>query len=240
MEGEGVVLGLVVICRRIIVLFCRVVLAVSSSRVPVDASSLFHCFCMGRSSFCGKRSQVVVVFMHGGGRFCGGVHSRYFGVLLIIWAVVLVCGWSSLLYGQLWQPGGGGLSLALGVSPLAVVAAVVMCHRSVVCWCVSLDWLGWDWDAHQSTTNDDFVVCRLFATSLSVTWHLEGALARETDGDNLLWRVTTLHVVTVRQHRVVVVNGRASWMVVVVEDEPCGLLIAPKSSIGICRRSLWA
>ena len=117
--------------------------------------------------------------------------------------------------------------------------AVVVCRRSVVCWCVRLDWLGWDWDAHQSTTNDDFVVRRLFATSLTATWHLEGALARGMDGDDLLWRVTTLRVVTVRRHRVVGVVGRASWMVVVVEEEPCGLLIAPKSSIGICRRSLW-
>ena len=88
--------------------------------------------------------------------------------------------------------------------------------------------------------NDDFIICRLFATSLTAMWHLEGALARGTDGDDLLWRVTMCNVVTVRRHRVVGVIGRASWMVVVVEDEPCGLLIAPKSSIGICQRSLWA
>ena len=63
--------------------------------------------------------------------------------------------------------------------------AVVMCRHSVVCWCVRLDWLGWDWDwdARQSMTNDDFIVRRLFATSLTATWHLEGALARGTDGD---------------------------------------------------------
>ena len=119
------VLGLVVV-RCVVVLFCCIVLAVSSSRVPVDASSLSCCFCMGRSSFCGKRFQVVAVFVRGGGRFCVGVRSRYSRVLLVVWAVVLVCGRSSSFYGRLWQPGGGGLSLALGVSPLAVVAAVVM------------------------------------------------------------------------------------------------------------------
>ena len=142
MEGEGVVLGLVVVCRRVVVLFRRVVLAVSSSRVPVDVSSLSCCFCVGRTLLCGKRLQVeVVVFVHGGGRFCMGVHLRYFGVLLVVWAVILVCGQSSSLYGRSWQLGGGGLSLALGVSPLAVVAAVVVCRHSVVCWCVS--WIGW-------------------------------------------------------------------------------------------------
>ena len=126
MEGEGVVLGLVVNRRRVVVLFRHVVLAVSSSHVPVDASSLSRCFCVGRSSFCGKRSPVVVVFVRGGGRFCVGVRLRYFGVLLIVWAVVLVCGRSSSLYGRSWQPGGGGLSLTLGVSRLAIVAAVVV------------------------------------------------------------------------------------------------------------------
>ena len=126
MEGEGVVLGLVVVRRRVVVLFRRIVLAVSSSRVPVDASSLSCCFCVGRSSFCGKRFQVVAVCVRGGGRFCVGVRSRYSRVVLVVWAVVLVCGRSSLLYGRSWQPGGGGLSLALGVSPLAIVAAVVM------------------------------------------------------------------------------------------------------------------
>ena len=141
MEGEGVVLGLLVVRRRVVVLFRRVVLAVSSSRVPVDVSSLLRCFCVGRSSFCGNCLQVVVVFVRGGGRFCVGIRSRYFGVLLVIWAVVLICGRSSSLYGWLWQLGGCGLSLALGVSPLAVVAAVVVCRRSVICWCVS--WIGW-------------------------------------------------------------------------------------------------
>ena len=90
--GEGVVLGLLVVRRRIVVLFHRVVLTVSSSHVPVDASSLSHCFGVGHLSFCGKRVQVVVVFVHGGGRFCVGVRSRYFGVLLVVWVVVLVCG----------------------------------------------------------------------------------------------------------------------------------------------------
>ena len=125
MGGEGVVLGLVIVCCCIIVLFRHVVLAVSSSRVPVDMSSLSRCFCMGRSLF-GKRLQVVVVFVHGGGHFCVGIHLRYFGVLLIVWAVVLVCGWSSSLYGQSWQPGSGRLSLALGISLLAIGVAVVV------------------------------------------------------------------------------------------------------------------
>ena len=84
MEGEGVVLGLLVVRRRVVVLFRRVVLAVSSSRVPVDVSSLSRCFCVGRSSFSGKRLQVVVVFVRGGRHFCVGVRSRYFGVLLIV------------------------------------------------------------------------------------------------------------------------------------------------------------
>ena len=120
------VLGLLVVRRRVVVLFRRVVLAVSSSHVPVDASSLLRCFCVGRSSFCGKRFQVVAVFVRGGWRFCVGVRSRYSRVLLVVWAVVLVCGRLSSLYGRSWQPGGGGLSLALGVSPLAVVGAVVV------------------------------------------------------------------------------------------------------------------
>ena len=133
MEGERVVLGLVVVRRRVVVLFRRVVLAVSSLRVPVDVSSLSRCFCMGRTLLCCKRLQVVVVvFMRGGGRFCVGIRSHYFGVLLVIWAVILLCGWSSLLYGRSWQLGGGGLSLALGVSPLAVVAAVVVWPLSCV------------------------------------------------------------------------------------------------------------
>ena len=102
MEGEGLMeerrtyggggsgTGLVVVRRRVVVLFRRVVLAVSSLRVPVDVSSLSRCFCVGRSSFCGNRLQVVVVFVRGGGRFCVGVRSRYFGVLLVVWAVVFV------------------------------------------------------------------------------------------------------------------------------------------------------
>ena len=127
------VLGLVVVRRRVVVLFRRVVLAVSSSRVPVDVSSLSRCFCVGRTLLCGKRLRVVVVvFVCGGGRFCMGVRSRYFGVLLVLWAVVLACGRSSSLYGRSWQLGGGGLSLALGVSPLAVVAAVVVWPLSCV------------------------------------------------------------------------------------------------------------
>ena len=133
MEGEGVVLGLVIVHRRVVVLFRRIVLAMSSSCVPVDMSSLSRCFRVGRTLLCGKRLQVVVVvFVHGGGRFCMGVRSRYFGVLLVVWAVVLVCGRPSSLYGRSWQLGGGGLSLALGISPLAIVAAVVVWLLSCV------------------------------------------------------------------------------------------------------------
>ena len=146
MEGEGVVLGLIVVRRHVVVLFHRVVLAVSSSHVPVDASSLSHCFGVGRSSFCGKRVQVVVVFVRGGGRFCVGIRSHYFGVLLVVWAVVLVCGWSSSLYGWSWQPGSGGLSLALGISLLAIVVAVVVWPLSCVVGRSSvgvLGWIGW-------------------------------------------------------------------------------------------------
>ena len=195
MEGEGVVLGLLVVRRRVVVLFHRVVLAVSSSRVPVDASSLSRCFGVGRSSFCGKRVQVVVVFMRGGGRFCVGVRSRYFGVLLVVWAVVFAV-WAVMAARRWWVVVGVGR----GRCGSCCRVAVVVCCRSVVCWCVRLDWLGWDWDwdTHQLTTNDDFIVRCLFAMSLTATWHLEGALARGTDRDDLLWRVTTLCVVTVR------------------------------------------
>ena len=126
MEGEGVVLGLIVVHCHIVVLFRRIILAVSSSCVPVDVSSLLCCFCLGRLLFCGKHFQVVAVFVYGGGRFCVGVCLRYSRVLLVVWAVVLICGRSSLLYGRSWQPGSGGLSLALGISPLAFVAAVVV------------------------------------------------------------------------------------------------------------------
>ena len=121
MEGEGVVLGLVVIHCCIIVLFCIILLAVSSSCSPVDMSSLLCCFCMGCLSFYSKRLQVVAVFVHGGGCVCVGVRLHYFGVLLIVWVVILVCGWSFSLYGSLWQP------------------AVVGCHW---CW-ASHRWLLW-------------------------------------------------------------------------------------------------
>ena len=166
MGGEGVVLGLIVVRRCIVVLFRCVFLAVSSSCVPVDVYSLSCCFCVGHLLFCGKRLQVVVVFVRGGGRFCVGVRSRYFGVLLVVWAVVLVCGRSSSLYGRSWQPGGGRLSLALGVSPLAVVAAVVVWTLScVVIWpsVGVLGWIGWDGIGmltnRRRTTISSFVVC---------------------------------------------------------------------------------
>ena len=98
--GGGSGTGVVVVCRRVVVLFRRVILPMSSSCVPVDVSSLSRCFCVGHSLFSGKRLQVVVVFVRGGGRFCVGIRSHYFGVLLVIWAVVLICGRSSSLYGQ--------------------------------------------------------------------------------------------------------------------------------------------
>ena len=84
------------------------------------------------------------------------------------------------------------------------------------------------------------VVHHLVATSLSATWHLGCVSVKRTEGDDLLCTVTTLGVVTVGWRRVVGVVRRASWMIVVVEEGSCGLLMAPKSSIGICRRSLWA
>ena len=184
-----------------------------------------------RAVLCGR----PFALLSGVARRLGG-RPRLWAVVFVVWAVVAAR--------RRWVVVGVGRLTAGRCGGCCRVAAVV-CRRSVVCWCVRLDWLGWDWDAHQSTTNDDFVVRRLLATSLTATWHLEGALARGTDGDDLLWRVTTLrvvtrNVVTVRRHRVVGVVGRASWRVVVVEEEPCGLLIAPKSSIGICRRLLWA
>ena len=166
MEGEGVVLGLVIVRHHVVVLFRCVVLAMSSSHVPVDMSSLSRCFCVGRLSFCGKHFQAVVVFVCGGRRFRVGIHSRYFGVLLIIWAVILVCGQLSSLYGRLWQPGSGGLSLALGVSPLAVVAAVVVWLLScVLIWSSVgvLGWIGWVGIGmltnRRRTTISSFIVC---------------------------------------------------------------------------------
>ena len=179
--GGGSGTGVIIVRRRVVVLFRRVVLPVSSSRVPVDVSSrvpvdvssrvpvdvssLSHCFCVGRLSFSGKHLQVVVVFMRGGGRFCVGVRSRSFGVLLVVWAVVLVSGRSSSLYGRSWQPGGGRLSLALGVSPLAIVAAVVVWPLScVVVWpsVGVLGWIGWDGIGmltnRRRTTTSSFVV----------------------------------------------------------------------------------
>ena len=91
-------------------------------------------------------------------------------------------------------------------------------------------------------TNDGFesVVRHLVATSLSATWHLGCVSVKKMEGDDLLCTVTTLSVVTVGWRCVVGVVGWASWMMVVVEKECCGLLMAPQSSIGVCRRLLWA
>ena len=89
--------------------------------------------------------------------------------------------------------------------------------------------------------NDGFesVAHHLVAMSLIATWHLGCVSVKRKGGDDLLCTVTTLGVVTVGWSRVVGVVGRASWMIVVVEKERCGLLMAPKSSIGVCRCSLW-
>ena len=90
--------------------------------------------------------------------------------------------------------------------------------------------------------NDGFksVIRHLVATSLSATWHLGCVSVNQKEGDDLLCMVMTLSVVTVGWRCVVGVVGQASWMMVVVEKERCGLLMAPKSSIGACRCSLWA
>ena len=131
-EGEGVVLGLVVVRRRVVVLFRHVVLAVSSSRVPVDVSSLSRCFHVGHTLLCGKRLQVVVVvFVRGGSRFCVGIRPRLWAVVFVVWAVVAVRRW--------WVIVGIG-RLTAGRCGGCCRVAVVVCRRSVVCWCVS--WIG--------------------------------------------------------------------------------------------------
>ena len=88
----------------------------------------------------------------------------------------------------------------------------------------------------QTMTNNGFesVVCHLVTTSLSVTWHLGCVSVKRKDGDDLLCTVTMLGVITVGWSHVVSVIGQASWMIMVVEKECCGLLMAPKLSIGIC------
>ena len=93
----------------------------------------------------------------------------------------------------------------------------------------------------RTMTNDkfEFIVHHLVATSLSAMWHLGCVSVKKGEGNDLLCMVTMLSVVTVGWCCVVSVVGRASWMMVVVEKEHCGLLMAPKSSIGICRCSLW-
>ena len=59
-------------------------------------------------------------------------------------------------------------------------------------------------------------------------------ISKGKGADNSLCMVTALGVVTVRRHGVVGVGGGGSWMMVVVKEERCGLLMAPKSSIGVC------
>ena len=107
----------------------------------------------------------------------------------------------------------------------AVSVCVGICSRSF-------------WGIHhylggRTMTNDRFksVVRHLVATLLITTWHLGCVSVKRKGGDDLLCTVTMLGVVTVGWSRVVGVVGQASWM---VEKERCGLLMAPKSSIGVC------
>ena len=65
-------------------------------------------------------------------------------------------------------------------------------------------------------------------------------VSKEKRRDDLLCTVMMLGIVTVGCRCVVGVVGWASWMMVVVEKECCGLLMAPKSSIGVCWCLLWA
>ena len=56
-------------------------------------------------------------------------------------------------------------------------------------------------------TNDRFDIRRLVAMSLTATWHLGCVSVRVRGANNLLCMVTTLGIVTVRQHGVVGVQG---------------------------------
>ena len=66
--------------------------------------------------------------------------------------------------------------------------------------------------------------------SLTAMWHLEWALARGTDRDDLLCRVTMLCIVTIRRHHVVSVIGQASWMVVVVRKSCVNCWLHPNQA----------
>ena len=118
------------------------------------------------------------------------------------------------------------------VAAVSVHVGICSCSFWGICHCLG-SWM---------MTNDGFesVICHLVTRLLSATWHLGCVSVKRTEGDNLLCMVRTLGVVTIGWHHVVGVVGQASWMIVVVEKESCGLLMAPKSSIGICQRSLWA
>ena len=125
------------------------------------------------------------------------------------------------------------------VAAISVCVGIRSCSFWGVCRCLGSRYrcLG-----IRTMMNDGFesIVRHLVAMSLSVTWHLGYVSVKEKEADDLLCMVTTLSVVTVGWRFVVSVVGRASWMMVVVEKECCGLLMVPKSSIGICQRLLWA
>ena len=86
-----------------------------------------------------------------------------------------------------------------------IVWVVMGCHSHCAShcwplWCFSVLLFigGLGWKAHQSTMNDQSAVRHLVAMLLTAMWQLEWALARGTDRDDLLCRVTMLCVVTVR------------------------------------------
>ena len=147
--------------------------------------------------------------MCGHGRVCGGVHSCSLWAFVVVWAFVLVCGQLSSLYRWSWQPGGHLLLLALHISQLSIVMWLLWCF-SVQSSVGGLGWISWvDLEGSPIDDNNESVVCCLVAMILTAMWHLEWVLERRTgtDGDNLLWRVTMLHVVTVRRDSVVGVVG---------------------------------
>ena len=83
-------------------------------------------------------------------------------------------------------------------------------------------------------------ICRLsFGRHITVSDVAPGmCVSKEKGWDDLLCTVTTLGVVSIGWSHVVGVIGQASWMIVVVEKEHCGLLMVPKSSISVCRCSI--